>query len=69
MASVERPLPAHFSLVAEWFSGTHAYGDLVPGVSWRHQGFVAVVGYRISNASGSATDGLVLEMGSGFRLW
>jgi hypothetical protein len=69
IASIEQPLPAHFLLVAEWFSGTHDYGELVPGVSWRHQGFVALIGYRISNAPGSETDGLVLQVGSGFRLW
>ncbi|HEX5817723.1 MAG TPA: hypothetical protein VFY20_02525 [Gemmatimonadales bacterium] len=69
IAFVEHPLPAHFFLVAEWFSGEHAYGDLVPGITWRHGGVVAVLGYKISNAPGSSTDGMVVEVGTTFRLW
>jgi hypothetical protein len=69
IASIEQPLTGKLALVAEWFGGEHAYGDLVPGLVWHDHGFVVIVGYKLSNAPGTATDGLILEVGTTFKLF
>lgn len=64
--SVEKPLPAHLTSVTEWWSGTHDLAGLVPSVTWHHGRWLAVAGSRISNLSGSRTDGVILEVGHTF---
>jgi hypothetical protein len=81
IGTVEQPLDAvgqaiggrfgHFigqtAIVAEWFSGTHEFGDFVPGVNWHNDdGWVVIVGYKFSNKPGRSGDGIIIEFGKTF---
>lgn len=55
------------AIVAEWFAGTHEFGDFVPGVNWHDdQGWVVILGYKFSNKPGRRDDGLIIEIGKTF---
>ncbi len=69
IGTVEQPLDAvgqaiggrfgHFigqtAIVAEWFSGTHEFGDFVPGVNWHNDdGWVVITPRAARSASCSA---------------
>lgn len=64
--SLEQPLPAHVTFVTEWWSGTHDFADLVPGLTWHSGQWIAVAGYKFSNIPGTKTDGIILELGRKF---
>jgi hypothetical protein len=69
IASYEQPLDRwipNVSLLGEWWSGTHDFGDFVPGINYHTKRMVVILGYKISNAPGSRTDGLILEIGRTF---
>ncbi|MBU6166868.1 MAG: hypothetical protein KGQ52_12190 [Alphaproteobacteria bacterium] len=81
IASIEQPLTglgravggpvgavlADTALVAEWFSGTHEFGDFVPGVNWHNKaGWVVILGYKFSNKPGRRDDGMIIEIGKTF---
>jgi len=58
---------ADTALVAEWFSGSHEFGDFVPGVNWHNdQGWVVILGYKFSNKPGRRDDGVIFEIGKTF---
>lgn len=58
---------ADSALVAEWFSGTHEFGDFVPGVNWHNKhGWVVILGYKFSNKPGRRDDGVIIEIGKTF---
>ncbi|MDP3278791.1 MAG: hypothetical protein Q8Q09_26605 [Deltaproteobacteria bacterium] len=51
-ASIEQPLPIPgtrgFSLVAEWFSGSHELSNLIVGATWHlHPALILVLGWKI----------------------
>lgn len=55
------------ALVAEWFAGSHKFGDFVPGLNWHNdKGWVVIVGYKFSNTPGSRGDGAIIEIGKTF---
>lgn len=55
------------TLLGEWFSGNHEFGDFVPGLNWHSKdGWVVIVGYKFSNAPGSSGDGVIFEIGKTF---
>lgn len=69
ISSIEQPIDRlipHTNLVAEWWSGTHEFGDLVPGLNFHSKSLVVILGYKISNKRGSSSDGVVLEFGRTF---
>lgn len=63
IGTFEQPLAGHVSLIGEWWSGRHELGDFVPGLNWHSKRFVVVVGYKLSNAPGTASDALIVEAG------
>jgi hypothetical protein len=81
IASVEQPLTGlgerigggfgqivkDSAIIAEWFSGTHEFGDFVPGINWHDDnGWVVILGYKFSNAPGNRGDGIIIEIGKTF---
>lgn len=55
------------AIVAEWFAGSHEFGDFVPGLNWHNDdGWVIIVGYKFSNPRGRSGDGVILEFGKTF---
>jgi hypothetical protein len=66
IVSLEQPLPAHLTFVTEWWSGTHDFADLVPGVTWHSGRWIVVAAYKLSNVPGTRTDGVILELGRKF---
>ncbi len=81
IASIEQPLSglgnriggdlgkiiSETAIVAEWFSGTHEFGDFVPGVNWHNDdGWVVILGYKFSNKRGRSGDGVIIEIGKTF---
>ena len=56
----------HMTLLGEWWSGTHDFGDFVPGINYHTKSIVVIVGYKLSNAPGTRSDGLILEVGRTF---
>ncbi len=49
IAGIEQPITKNVSFVADWYSGTHSLGMLIPciQVNWRNSIFIA--GYKIPN--------------------
>lgn len=66
IGSAEWPVASHVNLLAEWFSGRHDLADFVPGVSWHGGKTLVVLGWKFSNAPGTAGDGLIVEVGRFF---
>jgi hypothetical protein len=76
VGSVEQPLAAipgaaghrlhNFTLLAEWWSGQHEFGDLVAGGNWHRGHNVVIVGYKWANLPGTKADALVIEIGRTF---
>ena len=55
------------AIVAEWFAGSHEFGDFVPGVNWHDDnGWVVIFGYKFSNTPGRQNDGIIIEIGKTF---
>lgn len=66
IGSYEQPITEHVALLGEWWAGRHEFGDFVPGFNVHWGSWVVVAGYKLSNKPGTATDGLILELG---RKW
>ena len=66
IGSYEQPLGKHIALLGEWWAGRHEFGDFVPGFNVHAGSWVLVGGYKFSNKPGTATDGMILEVG---RKW
>jgi hypothetical protein len=63
IASYEHPLSKRISLIGDWFSGTHASGLFIPGVSIALTGATnAYLGFQIPNNPQSGRSGLVFEL-------
>lgn len=58
---------ADMALLGEWWSGNHEFADFVPGLNWHNKdGWVVILGYKFSNARGTAGDGIIFEIGKTF---
>ncbi len=66
IGSYEQPLGKRVALLGEWWAGRHEFGDFVPGFNVHAGPWVLVGGYKFSNKPGTATDGIILEVG---RKW
>jgi hypothetical protein len=65
LGGIEQPLPHHFVLVMEWFSGRHNSSNLIPGLLYHSKNWIFVAGYKFPNDP-VERHGLVLEVG---RFW
>ncbi|WP_298272871.1 hypothetical protein [Gemmatimonas sp.] len=65
LGGIEQPLPHHFVLVMEWFSGRHNSSNLIPGLLYHSKNWIFVAGYKFPNDP-VERHGLVLELG---RFW
>ena len=65
LGGIEQPLPHHFVLVMEWFSGRHNSSNLIPGLLYHSKNWIFVTGYKFPNDP-VERHGLVLEVG---RFW
>ncbi|MDX2193074.1 MAG: hypothetical protein NW201_06955 [Gemmatimonadales bacterium] len=56
----------HMALLGEWWSGQHEFADFVPGVNWHSGPLVVILGYKFGNQPGTASDGVIFEVGTTF---
>lgn len=61
IAGVEQPITSKVSLIADWFSGSHDLGALVPAVQWNvSHAFIVIAGVKLPNTPrGGPVSGLV----------
>jgi len=61
LGGVEQPVAKKISLIADWFSGSHDLGALVPAIQWNvTHAFIVIAGVKIPNsARGGPVSGLV----------
>ncbi|MFO0680185.1 MAG: hypothetical protein U0169_26925 [Polyangiaceae bacterium] len=61
IAGIEQPVAKNLFLVADWFSGNHDLGALVPAVQWNvNHSFIVIAGVKIPNGPrGGVVSGLV----------
>ena len=66
--SIEHPVNKELSIVLEYFSGTHDFAGIIPGLVYHNlkRDVVAVVAYRIPANSISGDSGFVFELGKYF---
>lgn len=65
MLGVEHPLPGHFVLVGEWFSGRHNTANAIAGLLYHTDEWIFVAGYKVPNDR-TKSHGLVFEIGRFF---
>lgn len=59
----EQPITRRFSLIGDWFSGTHSNGYFIPGFSYVLRGTTTLfVGYQIPNTTRVGPQGFVIEV-------
>ena len=59
----EQPITKRFSLIGDWFSGTHSNGYFIPGFSYVLKGTTTLfVGYQIPNTKRVGPQGFVIEI-------
>jgi hypothetical protein len=57
----EQPISKHVSLIADWYSGTHALAALIPAIQFDVGHHVLIFGYKIPNNDQSGSNALILE--------
>jgi hypothetical protein len=63
IAGVEHPVTERFSIIADWFSGTHSSGYFIPGFSYLlPKNFYLFAGYQIPNTPRVGKSGFVIEL-------
>lgn len=63
MVGLEQPLSKHFSLVADWFSGTHDLAAGIGGFAWHpKRELVIIVAYKIPNNAVSGKPAPLIEL-------
>jgi hypothetical protein len=68
IGGIEQPITKKISFIADYFSGTHALGFLIPGISYSPNpdlGFF--LGYQIPNSSRCGSPGFVVEIAKHLR--
>ena len=68
IGGIEHPVNKELSIVLEYFSGTHDFAGIIPGLVYHNlkRDVVAVVAYRIPANSISGDSGFVFELGKYF---
>ncbi len=49
IAGIEQPITKNVSIIADWYSGTHSLGMLIPAVQVNWKNNIFIVGYKIPN--------------------
>lgn len=62
IGGVEQPITGWLSLVADWYSGTHALGALIPAVQFNVAPWTFIVGYKRDNDRTAPRDGIIAEV-------
>lgn len=63
IGAIEQPVTKKLTAFTEWYSGTHAFGYLVPGFSYSLPlGFNFYCGYQIPNSLKVSRSGFAMEM-------
>ncbi len=63
IAGIEHPVTDHFSIIADWFSGTHSNGFFIPGFQYSFSRYSKImIGFRVRNSAGSGSSGFVIEV-------
>jgi hypothetical protein len=68
IGGIEHPVNKELSIVLEYFSGTHDFAGIIPGLVYHNlkRDVVAVIAYRIPANSISGDSGFVFELGKYF---
>lgn len=67
IGAYEQPLTKRISLIGDWYSGTHANGYFIPGMSVSVTDSVTLyAGYQIPNTKESGHSGFVIELAKFF---
>lgn len=65
IGGIEQPVTSRFTIITDWFSGTHANGYLIPGFSYvliPENSTTIFIGYQIPNTSRVGPSGFVIEL-------
>jgi hypothetical protein len=67
IGTYEQPVTRNFSLIGDWYSGTHSNGLFIPGFSYSFPKQVALyTGYQIPNNRACGPSGFVIELAKTF---
>jgi hypothetical protein len=58
----EQPLTKHFSVIADWYSGTHALAAVISAIQCEIGHSVLILGYKIANNKESGSNALIFEL-------
>ncbi len=62
MVGIEQPITDWFWLVADWYSGHHALGALIPAVQFNVGRFALIAGYKLDNDRARPSDAVIFEV-------
>ncbi len=69
ISGIEQPVTKKLSIIMDWYSGKHANGFLIPGVSYAfNPALVLYAGYQIANNRSNGNNGFVIELAKFFSL-
>lgn len=62
IGGIEQPVYKNWSIIADWYSGTHNLADFIPAVQYKtgHQVFIA--GYKLPNPGSGGNQAFIFEM-------
>jgi hypothetical protein len=67
MVGVEQPITRKVGVVADWFSGRHALGAAIVGLSWqRDKRTLIIAGYKFANNAQSGKPAFMIEVARTF---
>jgi hypothetical protein len=61
LCGVEQPITKHFSVIADYFSGSHDLAALIMAVQYETENNVFILGYKLPNET-QETDAIVIEV-------
>ena len=61
IGGIEQPVYGNWSLIADWYSGTHNLADFIPAVQYRLGHQVIIAGYKIPNRGSGGKQAFILE--------
>lgn len=68
IGGIEQPITEKISFIADYYSGTHALGFFIPGISYSPNPDLSFfAGYQIPNSRRCGASGFVLEVAKHFR--
>lgn len=63
LIGIEQPLGHHLQFVAEWITGDHAKGFVIPGLLYHRKDWILVAGYKFPNTQRTIGRGMIFEVG------